>query len=179
MEARLSISSASVSPITALTYQLMRREIVTGHEDGALKCWEVDSGRLAVTLQQHRGWVTDLLYWHEGRVLFSASVDGTVVQWSSAGIAYNIIEVDGPVFSLLWATRKEQLLCGRDNGITILNTSGKFASNGLALLSKKGIHIPGHRDIVRCLSCMGNKVFSAGYVINLSHCCFCFGRILL
>ena len=24
------------------------------------------------------------------------------------------------------------------------------------------IHVPGHRDIVRCLSCMGNKVFSAG-----------------
>jgi len=40
-----------------------------------------------------------------------------------------------------------------------------------------GIHIPGHRDIVRCLSTMGNKVFSAGYVNNLNHCCF--GRILL
>jgi len=24
------------------------------------------------------------------------------------------------------------------------------------------IHVPGHGDIVRCLSCIGNKVFSAG-----------------
>ena len=31
--------------------------------DGVLKCWELDSGRLVVTLREHKGWVTDLLYW--------------------------------------------------------------------------------------------------------------------
>lgn len=162
MERRLAIHGASTSPITALAYNPGRREIVTGHEDGALKCWEADTGHHAVTLSQHKGWVTDLLYWSDGKVLISSSVDGTIVQWSSAGVAYNTIDLVTPVYCMLRSPKKEQsqLIIGRHGYISVLNTSGKF---GLPMLDKKEFRIDGHTDIVRCLASLGNKVFSAGY----------------
>ena len=35
------------------------------------------------------------------------------------------IQLNGPVYSLLWNPRKEQLICGRDGYVGVLQTTGK------------------------------------------------------
>ncbi|KAL5499905.1 hypothetical protein EMCRGX_G011374 [Ephydatia muelleri] len=163
MERRVYARSVSTSSVTSLSYQPLKREIISGHEDGSMKCWEGDSGELTSTLSHHKGWVTDLLFWQEGKVLFSSSLDGTIVQWSPAGVAFNTIDLGSPVFSLAWSSRKGQLIAGQQSCIRVLNQAGEVASNGFPLIDRKALQVPGHKDIVKCLSCLDNKIISAGY----------------
>ncbi|CAI7990611.1 Nuclear distribution protein PAC1 [Geodia barretti] len=163
MERRLRVGSTHTAAVSALTYQPVRRELITGHEDGSLKFWEGDTGKHAETVQHHKGWISDLYYWHEGKILFSCSVDGQVVLWSSSNQPYDIIQVGEPVFCLAWLSRKSLLLFGSGKGLGALRKSGKLAANGLSLLSHRVAWVPGHTGIVRCLNIAGNKIYSGGY----------------
>ena len=39
--------------------------------------------------------------------------------------SYRWLQLNGPVYSLLWSPRKEQLICGRDGYVGVLQTMGK------------------------------------------------------
>jgi WD40 repeat protein len=163
MERRLCVSSTHKAAVSALAYQPVRREIITGHEDGSLKFWEGDAGKHTETVQQHKGWISDLHYWSEGKILFSCSVDGRVVLWSSCNVPYDTVLVGQPVFSLMWLSRKSLLLLGTGRGLGLLRKSGKLAANGLPLLWHRVSWSPVHSGVVRCLSSAGSKVYTAGY----------------
>ena len=32
--------------------------------DGVIKTWESESGKLVTTAHEHKGWITDFLYWY-------------------------------------------------------------------------------------------------------------------
>jgi WD40 repeat protein len=132
--------------------------------DGSLKFWEGDTGKHAETVQHHKGWISDIYYWHEGKILFSCSVDGQVVLWSSSNQPYDIIQVGEPVFCLAWLSRKSLLLFGSGKGLGALRKSGKLAANSLSLLSHRVAWVPGHTGIVRCLNIAENKIYSGGSV---------------
>ncbi|XP_065883629.1 lissencephaly-1 homolog [Dysidea avara] len=93
MEKRFIIRDIKSKPITALLYHALRREIITGYEDGALKSWEADSGHnITVLPSTHKGWITQLVFWNEGKVMFSSSVDGTIILWVPNGTPYSTLE---------------------------------------------------------------------------------------
>jgi periodic tryptophan protein 2 len=52
--------------------------ISTGGEDGKIKLWSVHSGFCFVTFSEHTSSITGVVYTPNGKVVLSASLDGTV-----------------------------------------------------------------------------------------------------
>lgn len=63
------------------------------YEDSSIRVWEYESRKLLTTWQEHTGWVTNLLYCKEFKVLFSASIDGCLIVWGPTGNKLQKIQV--------------------------------------------------------------------------------------
>ena len=61
--------------------------------DGVMKWWEQDTGKHMLTSAEHRGWVTDLRYWTEQKLLLSCANDGMIVAWGGGGNVVDKIKV--------------------------------------------------------------------------------------
>lgn len=155
--------------MTAVTYHPIRREIVTGHEDGTLKGWEIDCGKISVTLHRHKSWITDIFYWSEGRLLFSCGVDGIIVHWTPGGLINGEVDVGSAVYALGWSSKRDILILGLATGISVLELSDKHTALGHPSLAKTIQTIEhSHTDMVRCIVATENKVYTAGYDKRLS-----------
>ncbi|MEW5314577.1 MAG: hypothetical protein WDW38_006061 [Sanguina aurantia] len=78
----------SVSEITAMTFHEGWNLVVTGHDNGAIRVWSLDTGR-ATTLLQHTNSITFLgmaLVHRNEELLVSAGYDGQVVLWDIRGL---------------------------------------------------------------------------------------------
>jgi WD40 repeat protein len=93
MEKRLIIRDCHSRAVTAVTFVPWRREYVTAAEDGQMRYWEFDGGKLVQTVNEHGGWVTDIICWVEYKAMFTSSNDGTIIVWSSTGTVHQRIEV--------------------------------------------------------------------------------------
>lgn len=71
--------------ILAVAYDGLHRELLSGSQDSAIKAWDSNNGQLLRKQTGHEGWVTDLLFIPELRLLFSCSVDHTVRVWNDKG----------------------------------------------------------------------------------------------
>lgn len=67
-----------------LTFLGDANRIATGHDDGRVIFWDIQSGRRVETLRGHTDWVTDLVLSDDGKLLASASIDMTARIWSVA-----------------------------------------------------------------------------------------------
>ncbi|XP_019851105.1 PREDICTED: nuclear distribution protein nudF 1-like [Amphimedon queenslandica] len=164
MDARvMSFKLNCSSPVTAFTYHPLRREIVTGHEDGLIKTWDADTGKSTLSLKKHEGMITDLLYWATGRLLISSSLDGSIIQWAPSGAINGANDIGQAIYSMCWYQKLNGLVVGCLCNLSVLLPSGQYGTLGLPLLTKGGYTISSHTDIIRCIETDGNKVFSAGY----------------
>ena len=68
-----------------LAFNAARDELYSGSEDIAIKVWDVQHGRLIRRQEGHRSWVTDMLFAADIRMLFSCSLDHTVIAWNDRG----------------------------------------------------------------------------------------------
>lgn len=57
------------------------KQIVTGHDDGRIRFWDINSGQLQRAFRGHTDWVPSLVLSHDGKLLVSASVDMTARIW--------------------------------------------------------------------------------------------------
>lgn len=64
--------------MTCLDYSRDGMLIATGAEDGKVKIWNTSSGFCFVTFSEHSGGVTGVIFNQAGKVIVSASLDGTV-----------------------------------------------------------------------------------------------------
>lgn len=71
--------------ILAVAYDCFHKELLSGSQDTTIKAWDVNTGQLLRKQTGHEGWVTDLLFVPELRLLFSCSVDHTVRVWNDKG----------------------------------------------------------------------------------------------
>ena len=60
------------------------KEIATGHDDGRVILWDVETARRGRILRGHTDWVTDLDLSSDGKFLASASIDMTARVWELA-----------------------------------------------------------------------------------------------
>ena len=63
---------------------------ISGSEDGSIKIWEAESGKTVQNLNKHQGWVTDLYFWQEAKLVVSASNDGLIITWSSSSVPHQV-----------------------------------------------------------------------------------------
>ena len=57
------------------------QHVVTGHDDGDIRMWDVETSRLIRTFKGHTDWVPGLDLSADGQRLASASVDRTAKLW--------------------------------------------------------------------------------------------------
>lgn len=62
-------------------------------EDGLMKWWDQENGKLMLTTQEHKGWLTDFFYWNEIKLLLSSANDGMIIAWGSSGGVVDRINV--------------------------------------------------------------------------------------
>ncbi|KAL5004688.1 hypothetical protein ScPMuIL_018144 [Solemya velum] len=162
MEKQYVVRDTHTRSITALGYNPGRREILTGFEDGAIKTWEAEGGKLVQTANEHKGWVTDFLYWSEPKLMLSAANDGLIMAWSSGGSIFDRVDIGLPVYSMVMIPRRHQLACGLNAGIRVYNLdedkeSGHIINLKVLFVARQ------HTDIVKSLVCNESRIYSAGY----------------
>jgi WD40 repeat protein len=109
MEFRLSVPDVHTKTITSIQYNSFRREIYTAGEDSLIRVWEAESGKPVATWAGHTGWVTALLYCKEIKILFSSSIDGSLIAWGPSGKAIQKVQVWKPSFLSFIKTAHTQL----------------------------------------------------------------------
>lgn len=68
-----------------MAYNPLHKELYSGSQDCLIKAWDTQTGQLLRKQSGHGGWVTDLLFVPELKLLFSCSIDHTIRVWSDKG----------------------------------------------------------------------------------------------
>ncbi|KAJ8034301.1 Nuclear distribution protein nudF [Holothuria leucospilota] len=162
MEKNFVIKETHHKAVTVLSYHPLRREILAGFEDGHIKAWDSETYKLAIVTHEHEGWVTDFLFWQEGKVMLSSSNDGSIIAWSNNGGVADRIKLGAPVYVMALNLRRHQLVCGFNACIKVYSLddnreSGHFIKLRHPFISRE------HTDIVKCITCLESRVYSAGY----------------
>ncbi|KAK3098170.1 hypothetical protein FSP39_016842 [Pinctada imbricata] len=148
--------------ITAIGYNPARREIMIGCEDGVIKFWEAEGLKLSMTANEHRGWVTDFLYWASPKLMLSAANDGNIIAWSTAGTVHDLIPIGQPVYCMAINQRREQLVCGVNGSIRVYSLDEEKESGHVINIQVLYVARE-HTDIVRCIVSHESRIYSAGY----------------
>jgi len=58
--------------------------MISSSEDGAVILWNFETGEELRRFGGHAAWATDVVFSPDGQIAFSASLDGTLIQWQIA-----------------------------------------------------------------------------------------------
>ncbi|XP_062500552.1 uncharacterized protein LOC134177787 [Corticium candelabrum] len=158
MDKRLVVRDCHTKPITSMTFVLWRREYVTAAEDGQLRYWDFDCGKLVQTVNEYSGWITDIVCWAEYKAMFTSSNDNTII-------------LNHPVYCLAWQHRHSQLIAGMNGSIRAYNVKEGLLIGAPSLVRKAQV-VNSHVDIVKCIVCMDAKVYSGGCLCRLYVCMY-------
>jgi len=165
-------------PISAITYNTHKHHVVTGSEDGSIKIWDAETGnqvqllhkkkedsngssKNGITNTVHQGWVTDLLYWQDARLLLSCSNDGTLLSWGSGTSApHQEIKLAHPIYCLALNAKRDQIIAGLNGPVKCFN---KLEGSSSPMLDEKGDIVNDHTDIVKSVVCFESRVYTASY----------------
>ncbi|KAM4748795.1 uncharacterized protein WCC33_006185 [Rhinophrynus dorsalis] len=162
MHKHISVRDCHQRSITALGFHSARREFLTGFEDGVIKWWDLDSGRLSQSAAEHSGMVTSLLYWAETKLLFSASNDGMLIVWSSGAVVFDRIKLGNPIFSIAINYRRQILICGFQKQLCVYPLDEKKEC-GHVINLRKSFSDYRHTDIVSCVVSLDSQIYTVGY----------------
>ncbi|XP_069618405.1 p21-activated protein kinase-interacting protein 1-like [Ranitomeya imitator] len=162
MQRHFSVRDCHQRSITALGFHTARREFLTGFEDGMIKWWDLDSGRLSQSAAEHSGMVTNLLYWTETKLVISSSNDGTLIVWTSGAVVLDKIRLRSPIFSIAINLRRNLLVCGFKNHLSIYPLDEQKTCGHIINL-KKSVSDYQHSDIVSCIVSLDSQIYTVGY----------------
>jgi WD40 repeat protein len=94
------------------------RRIVTGAEDGTLKVWNADNGRVLTTISAHEHWTTCCAYSPDGTRILSGSSDSRMKLWDSDSLE-EIAMLAGrgnTIISCAYSPDGRQFVCGLEDG---------------------------------------------------------------
>ena len=63
MEKFFTVPDTHTRSISSVGFNPFRREVMIGCEDGVVKTYEADTGRLVHTYNEHTGFVTEFCLW--------------------------------------------------------------------------------------------------------------------
>lgn len=162
MEKQYMIRETHTRTLTAVGFNPARREILVGCEDGVIKTFEAENGKHVSTFNEHKGWVTDFMFWTETKLLLSSANDSDIIAWGSGGGMSDRIKIGMPVYCMALNPRRHQLVCGVNRGIRVYKLDeerecGHVINNQVLYFARE------HTDIVRAIVCMDSRIYSAGY----------------
>ncbi|KAL8562628.1 hypothetical protein ACOMHN_011200 [Nucella lapillus] len=162
MERQYMVREAHTRALTAVGFNPARREILVGCEDGVVKTFEAESGKQVSTFYEHKGWVTDFMYWSDTKLMISSANDGDLIAWGSGGGISDKIRIGMPVYCMAINPRRHQLVCGVNGGIRVYaldeeRDCGHVINNKLLYFARE------HTDIVRSIMCLDSRIYSVGY----------------
>ncbi|XP_048399743.1 uncharacterized protein LOC125458492 isoform X2 [Stegostoma tigrinum] len=163
MQKHLRVTDCHDRSVTALGYHLARREFLTGFEDGVIKWWDLETGQLTFSVFEHTGMITQLLYWAEHKLLFSASNDGTIVVWTVGATVFDRIKLNASVFCMAINHWRHQFICGfkkqlRVFALDVKKDSGHVLDLDTCFTDRR------HKDIVSAVVCIDTRIYSAGLI---------------
>jgi WD40 repeat protein len=91
--------------------------IITGYEDGTINIWDGKKGTLLKTWEGHSGWVTAIVWNHDGARIASGSEEKTIKIWD--GVSYELLmTLEGhsyPVTTVSWNHDSSRILSVAEN----------------------------------------------------------------
>lgn len=93
------------------------KRAATGHDDGRVILWDVETGRRAMTLRGHNDWVPGVAFSPEGDRLASASVDMTAKIWDAkTGKVLQTLEGhEWYLNRVAWGPKGKKVITGSDD----------------------------------------------------------------
>ncbi|PSF37722.1 hypothetical protein C7H19_09240 [Aphanothece hegewaldii CCALA 016] len=79
-----SIFSQAFGTVYAIAFSPNNQQLATGHADGTIKIWQVNTGQLLVTLKAHLSSVWTLAFSPNGEMIASGSFDTSIKLWNLA-----------------------------------------------------------------------------------------------
>eukprot|EP01119_Soliformovum_irregulare_P014635 TRINITY_DN4010_c1_g1_i2.p2 TRINITY_DN4010_c1_g1~~TRINITY_DN4010_c1_g1_i2.p2 ORF type:complete len:425 (-),score=63.61 TRINITY_DN4010_c1_g1_i2:31-1305(-) len=140
---RRSIVDAHRDYITSVSYAGHRGEFATSCVDGSIHVWGFDALELRMRLQGHTSEVCRVIWSDFLSGWTSASQDGTVKVWTTAGECLHSVRTTGGVTAFCLDLIKGYLVVGTvDNWIRVYDSTAEGA-----LIQENG----GHKDIITSL----------------------------
>ena len=163
MEQDCIVHDTHTRSITAVGFSLQRREIYLGFEDGVVKSIETENAGLVNTYFEHKGWITDFLYWPTNKILFCAGNDSVISAIGPGGNKVDKMFIGMPVYTMVLSNRRKEIIFGVNEGIQFhaLNETKENFSHYIEMKPK--CEIKEHRDIVRSIVVIDSRIYSAGY----------------
>ncbi|KAH8241805.1 hypothetical protein KR026_000975 [Drosophila bipectinata] len=114
------IEVPSIKDVTSLDWNGDGSLLATGSYDGYARIWHSD-GRLAFTLEKHKGQIFDLKWNKNGKYLLSAGVDKTTIIWDAltGQCLQQFAFHNAPVLCAAWRDNQTFASCGGDNQIHV------------------------------------------------------------
>ncbi len=176
------INDAHDLPILCCELNVARKELYSGSQDTSIRVWDIERLKLVRKQTGHKGWVTSMVYSPTTKLLFSGSVDGTIIVWNEKGIALQALATLGPIFTLTANDQKQLLISGGKNGISLfktenaekvmqldrehrIQTQNNRSKEPVSLdIVSPLMNLKSHTDNVRAISCSDTGgIYSAGY----------------
>lgn len=150
--------------ITAIGFSSQRREIYLGFEDGCVKSIEIENAALVNTYFEHKGWITDFLFWPTAKILFCSSNDSCITAIGPGGNKVDKMFVGMPIYTMVLNNRRKEVIFGVANGLQFHPLNETKESNFAHYIDvKPNSIISEHTDIVRSIVVLDSRIYSAGY----------------
>ncbi len=120
------------------------RLVATGSEDGTVRLWEVETGKLLHTLSSHTDWVVSIAWSPDGKAIASGASDETVRLWNAetGKLRHILTGQSDTVWSVAWSPNGELVVSSSYDGVVRLWEP----ETGTLYHELKG-----HSDTIRCV----------------------------
>jgi eukaryotic-like serine/threonine-protein kinase len=112
----------------------------TGYEDGTIRVWNAETGKLVARLEGHTGWVGEVTFSRDGRWLASAATDQTVRLWETSGWTEARVfrGHEDEVYSVAFSPDGRMLAsASKDGAVLLWNVAAPSSNYGYRLLSSE------------------------------------------